>query len=237
MTTDTARTDQAALDPDAATNAATNAKADKARRVRKTIRATAIGAIAGFAGAFAFISLTDSGAIGDLDPSQLVAGMIALIYVLMAAPIGIGLLAPKAGAAFLNVEDADEMREERGQLFCSFLGMAGAGAALLVAALAGPGGMIDATTGLTLFAGLTVFTTVLSLWMTGRQDELMRAVSRETAAIAFYVVGTVGTLWALLAHLEFVAAPAPLDWLSIFWGGILLAAFIGVGRRGMLAMR
>ncbi len=43
-----------------------------------------------------------------------------------------------------------------------------------------------------------------------------------------------GGSWAMLAHLGFVAAPAPLDWLTLFAVLLFAASFIAVGRRRML---
>ena len=41
----------------------------------------------------------------------------------------------------------------------------------------------------------------------------------------------------MLAHLGYTAAPAPLDLLSLFYVLVLVASFIIIGRRGMLAPR
>jgi hypothetical protein len=51
--------------------------------------------------------------------------------------------------------------------------------------------------------------------------------------LVFVVVGG----WSMLSHLGYVAAPQPLDLLSLFYVLVLLASFIAVGRRGMLTIR
>ena len=43
--------------------------------------------------------------------------------------------------------------------------------------------------------------------------------------------------WALLAHLGFTAAPAPLDWLTMFWVTTLAGVFVAIGQRGLMTMR
>jgi hypothetical protein len=48
------------------------------------------------------------------------------------------------------------------------------------------------------------------------------------------LVLALGGGWAMLAHLGFVAAPAPLDWLTMFTILMFVAAFIAAGRRKLL---
>ena len=70
-----------------------------------------------------------------------------------------------------------------------------------------------------------------------QMDELMRGMSQECGNLSFYLVMLLGGGWAMLAHLGLATAPAPLDWLTMFLGLTLVAAFIAVGRRGMLMPR
>ena len=44
----------------------------------------------------------------------------------------------------------------------------------------------------------------------------------------------VGGGWAMLAHLGYVPAPAPLDWLTMLTLLMFAASFIALGRRKML---
>jgi hypothetical protein len=68
-------------------------------------------------------------------------------------------------------------------------------------------------------------------------DELMRAVNLEAGSLSYGLVVLFGGGWAMLAHLGYSAAPVPLDWLTMFYGLVLLASFIAVGRRGMIRIR
>jgi hypothetical protein len=65
-------------------------------------------------------------------------------------------------------------------------------------------------------------------------DELGRTLSREAGNMAFYLILLLGGGWAMLAHLGVVAAPAPLDWLTLFAVLLFVASFIAVGRRKLL---
>lgn len=215
----------------------TNEAAEKSRKLKKTMFALALGGIVGFAGSFGFMQLSDTGVVGTLGRSQEIAALVGITYLVTALAVLAGVVAPKAGATFLNVEDAEELREQKFMLGMSGTGMATAGAALLIAALAEPLGPISRTTVVVLFAALMTVSVIASLASRKHQDELMRAVGKETGAMAFYLIFFIGGGWALAAHLDYVAGPAPLDWLSMFWALGLLAAFIVVAKRGMMQMR
>jgi hypothetical protein len=48
------------------------------------------------------------------------------------------------------------------------------------------------------------------------------------------LIVAIGGGWSILAHLCFVLAPTPLDWLTMFTLIMFAASFIAVGRRGLL---
>jgi hypothetical protein len=211
--------------------------AERKRRLKKTLFALGLGGVAGFLGAFTVTKLLKMETVPDLGASVEIAVLVGGIYILTALAVAVGILSPKAGASFLNVEDAEELREQRSVLAYSAIGMGGAGAALIVVALGAPGSLVDPIVALAIYAGLAVVAVGVSLKSWRLQDELMRAVGRETGALSFYLTVATGGTWALLAHLGLVAGPQAIDWLTMFWSLLLLAAFIVVGRRGMLAMR
>jgi energy-converting hydrogenase Eha subunit E len=83
---------------------------------------------------------------------------------------------------------------------------------------------------LVLIAVLTVL--LIAAW--GLSDELGRTLSHETGNMAFYLILVLGSGWAMLAHLGFVAAPAPLDWVTLFAVLMFAASFIAAGRGKLL---
>lgn len=207
------------------------------RKLKKTIFALVLGGVGGFAGAFGFMQLANSGVLGELGASREIAALVGVVYVLIAFAVLTGVVAPKAGATFLNVEDAEELREQKFMLGMSGLGMGAAGAALILAALAAPVGPIAQSVVVTIFAALMIVAVAGSIASRKRQDELMRAISKESGSTAYYLMFFIGGGWALAAHLDYVSPPMPLDWLTMFWTVGLLAAFIVIARRGMMAMR
>ena len=206
-------------------------------KIKKTVFALLLGGVAGFAATFLFLRFADSGAVGELGTSREIASLVGLVYLVGAAAVLAGVLAPKAGANFLNVEDAEELREQKVMLGSGGIAMIAAGAALIVAALAAPVGPIAGGMALALFVALIALAVFASYVSQKRQDELMRAMGQQNGATAFYLLFFVGGGWALAAHCGFVSAPAPLDWLTMMWGLGLIAAFVTTIQRGMFMMR
>jgi cytochrome bd-type quinol oxidase subunit 2 len=111
------------------------------------------------------------------------------------------------------------------------------GIALCVLALAGSGGIVPPPVALGIALAALLAATLLSLRLLKEMDELAREMSRECASLSYYLLLLVGGGWAMLAHLGFVAGPAPLDWMTMFLGLPLLAAFIAAGRKGLIQQR
>jgi hypothetical protein len=207
------------------------------RWVRKLLIPAALGGLIGFAAATGTMHFMDSPLIGGLGKSAAVAAVIGVMYAVIGLGVGLGAASPKAGARFLNVEDADELREQQKVLTLSGVAMVLWGASLVALALAAPGGPVPQAAALVVGAGGLLVGTVLSVAVYRSCDELMRAINLEAGALSYGLVLMFGGGWAMLAHLGYAAAPAALDWLSLFYVLVLVASFIAVGRRGMLMPR
>jgi hypothetical protein len=204
---------------------------------RKFVTSGLVGALVGGASMIGLIGLYESGALGELGASGMIACVAGTVYVLIGVQVGLGVALPALGWRFLNVEDAEEIREQRGMLAYATAVMIAWGGALIAVALAGPGGILAPGMGLAAALGLIAVSVLLTALMWRHMDELMRGMSRECGNISFYLLLLVGGTWATLAHLGFAAAPAPLDWLTMFTALTLLASFVAVGMRGMLRPR
>ena len=108
------------------------------RKLRKLLISAGIGAVAGFVVAFSLFQIFDSGALGEIDTSRSSAALMGALFILCGGFVGLGLLNPQMGAKFLNVEDADELREQKTLFGYSVVGFLAFGAALIVLALAAP---------------------------------------------------------------------------------------------------
>lgn len=205
--------------------------------VRKLLIPAAIGGVVGFAASSALMRFLDSEAVGGLGESGTIAALVGMLYAVIGLSIAIGVASPRLGARFLNVEDADELREQKRVLSLSGAAMLLLGISLIALALAAPGGPLAPAAGLAIGVVGLVVGAVLSVAVVRSSDELMRAINLEAGSLGFTLVLLVVGLWAMLAHLGYTAGPAPLDLLSLFYVLVLVASFITVGRRGMLAPR
>jgi hypothetical protein len=207
------------------------------RWVKKLLIPALIGGVVGFAASMAALQFIDSSAIGGLGKSPTIAALVGVLYIVIGLGVAMGTASPKVGARFLNVEDADELREQKMVLTSSGVAMVLWGAALAALALAAPDGPLPRAAALALGAGGLVIGSVLSLPVNRLSDELMRAVNLEAGAIGFALVMVIAGGWAMLAHLGYATLFAPLDLLTLFYVLMLAASFIATGRRGMLTPR
>ena len=192
------------------------------------------GAIAGGLASFAFLNFAELGGTEGLGSSREIGGLVGVMYALPGLSVLIGALSPSAGAKFLNVEDADELREQRRMLTYSSVAMLMLGGALVLLAISGEGAFVPAEVGAVGSIGLIVVSVFLSGAMRRHTDELQRALSSDATITAFYLLLLFGGGWSILAHLDFLAGPAPLDWLTMFAAMLLIGAFWQTARRGLL---
>jgi hypothetical protein len=204
---------------------------------RKHVIGLLLGMASGLLGAMAMMWLIDSGTLGELGRSQVAAAMVGLIYCLTAAAVAFGLVSPSMGSRFLNVEDAEELLEQRRMLAFSAVSMIAMGVILFLLAVSGPGGIVEPLVAVSATVSLLCLVTVLSLAQWHLMDELLREVSSAGGNVSYYLVALIGGGWAVLAHLGYVVPPAPLDWITMFAGLALVGTFVAAGRRGMLTAR
>ena len=205
--------------------------------LRKLVIPALIGGVAGFAASFTLFRFIDTAVVDDLGTSAMVAALVGVLYIVFGLSILVGTASPALGARFLNVEDADELREQKQVLAYSGLAMLLWGAALLALALAAPAGPVPGSAALVIGGGGLLAGIGLSVMVYRACDELMLAVNLEAGAMTYGLVLAVVGSWALLAHLGLVAGPQPLDLLTAFYVLVLVASFIAIGRRGMLVIR
>jgi hypothetical protein len=172
---------------------------------------------------------------GAMGVSEAVAAVTGLVLILIAS-IGIVVTASvRAGADLVDDEmAADDMRERGRLMLCSLAWIVVCGLLLIGLSLAGPGGLLPPAVALAGALVLIAILVVLGIAAWRLSDELARTLSHETGNMTYYLIVTVGSGWAILAHLGFVAAPAPLDWVTLFTVAIFAASFIVLGRRKLL---
>ena len=209
---------------------------------RKSWQGTAIkflgllvaGMVFGYlAGSFFGDRLEGAASAGSLDTSGLVALVIALFYIVMGTLVGAGTIVPGLGARILNTYGEEELRDDRGKLLASSLSAVGFGLALSVLVLFSLD-ILSAGVATVLFFGLLLAGLGAYRPLLRRMDELDRQMSHEAVTYSYYALFAIGGSWAALAHLGLVEGPAMLDWLSLFWGLMLVSTVIAAGRKGLL---
>lgn len=203
----------------------------------RTLGGFAIGNAVAIAACLLMMWSFGTGAFGETGASEAAALAVGAVFLIISAFIAAGLVNPSFGARYLNVEDAGDLREQRPLLWRSAGGMVAWGLALVLLAAAGSSGPISPTTALAGTGVLLVIGLAFTIAAWRVMDELMRRLSTEAGNISYYLIALVGGGWATLAHLGFVAAPAPLDWLTMLTGLVLVASFIVAARRGLMAQR
>ena len=150
----------------------TTKTASQPSKTRKLVLQLVTGALTG--GLVTYGALTALGEGGfDIDNPERVVGLLTgLIFALVGAMVGLGLVAPRLGSQLLNVEDAEELREQSRPLRTGALAMLFGGLgliALAIAAAAGEPGVLSIETGVVV-AGLA-------------RHERQRRASRQGSAL------------------------------------------------------
>ncbi len=189
-----------------------------------------IGGLVGYFGA---------GLLGEdeIAADKVIVSAVGLVYLLMGLIVGFGLIVPRLGSKILNVEDADEISEQRRILTGSTISMVALGGALMLLPMAKSNGPISPTMG---FGGLLAALAILIIisirdWK--YYDELLRELSRDAGNLAFSCVGGGLLIWASAAAMEMVAAPTPLALVASIAGGFLFAIFVASARKGLIYPR
>jgi hypothetical protein len=181
-----------------------------------------------------FSGLVGAGAVSVAEWAAAVTGATLIALAVFG---GLAMASVRAGVTVIDDEvAADEMRE-RGRLFAySFIWMAACGLLLIGLGLVGALGMLSPAAALVGALVLIAILAGLGIATWGLSDELARTLSQETGNMAFYLILLIGGGWAMLAHLGFVTAPAPLGWLTMFIVAMFVASFIVLGRRKLLRL-
>lgn len=200
---------------------------------KKAAISALLGGLMGFGAMFAFFEWGGGEELEALGGDRIAVAAVGIVYFLTGLIVAFGLLAPRAGAKILNVEDADELIEMRGQLTRSVATFLLTGALLLVLSGSGEGGTIrdEVVLGAT---ALVLLVCTLLTWLTYRSfDELWRQLSNESSAAALGLLVPALLVWSVLAHLGRVEM-SPLGVIALTAALILVGTFIATGRRGML---
>ena len=66
-----------------------------------------------------------------------------------------------------------------------------------------------------------------------KMDELWREIAQAVGNLGFYLLATIGGLWAILAHFGWMPALSALDWVTMIYAVSLVASVWVVVRHGL----
>lgn len=206
-------------------------------QIKRMLVKMAAGAAVGAGATVLFFELFGKRNLDLDDPGVGLAIIGGLIFLLFGLFVGLGVAAPGAGARFLNVENADELRDQRKMLSLNALSCLLIGILLVVLAASGEGMVIGRATG-AVVAGLC-FAGVILLAIATRKlpDELMTRISQEASSLTLHIALLLFGGWAALAHLGYAEWVAPLTLLA----GLVLIELLAImwvsARKGLLTER
>ena len=154
------------------------------------------------------------------------------------AEMGFGLIAAGLGASaglLRDTPEAEDLGRERRALLLGAGALFSAGSSLILMTLAGTAAVVSPATGVWGAITLNVLAALLVAIRAKGLDELNRNVARDAGHLAFFGLSWAGGTWAILAHLQFVTAPTPLDWLTMLHGFSFVAGLVALARKGGFA--
>ena len=207
----------------------------KKNKTREIVVRMLAGAVFGATVMSLFLAFVGKPHLDLNDPATAVTVIAGVCYLLIGLSVGLGLMAPRIGARFLNVEDSEELIEERHKLKPASIVFVLSGAFLLVLALSGGETAVFSRAAALSIAILCMAGIVIAAMMGSKHtDEMTRQMGHEVASFtlqaAFLLIGG----WAALAQLGYVAWMGPLALLSSLALLQLFVTFVVIGRRGML---
>jgi len=209
----------------------------EASAVRKFLIQMAVGAVVGVL-SMAVLLYLGKPLLPLAGRVAMLAACMGALYVVLGLFVGAGAMAPGAGAHFLNVEDAEELREQRAMLGYSAVSCCLAGLFLLILSVGPVAARGSGSTLLAVAAGACLLGAIVSGKLCfDRCDELMRRICAEASVLTLNLGLVLLSGWGALAHLGLIAWITPLGLLAGVSLLYLLASFWVVGRRGMLKPR
>jgi hypothetical protein len=188
-------------------------------------------------GVWSYHALAGAVTSGAVDGSANTALILGLVLLGLAILCSLVVAAAHARAGFITDEQAADTRERSRATIYSAIWMAAMGLTLVLLCLARPAGAVSPAIALAGSVVLLGIATAAGLATRPLLDELWLTLSRESGSWAFHLLFVVGGSWTIVAHLGFVGAPSPLDWLTLLTLSVFAASLIAIARRGLLKAR
>lgn len=202
---------------------------------RKLALSTGIGAVAGAAGMIGLLWFAGPLIEGQGLGAVALAG-VGLVYLLMGAVVGFGVIAPTAGAKVLNVAGPEDLIDQARMLSGSATTCVVLGLALLLLPLAGPAGPVPAELAAVGIVFALTFAALMGYLQARQYDEMWRRLSADCGAAALALLAPALVIWATLARFGWSDPLDPLGVIALVFGLVLIAAFAAVWQRGLIIL-
>lgn len=213
------------------------AMADNGRKWKKAMLSGLAGAVFGAGTVALMMWLAGDGLLEAMGPSRVILAGVGLIYLLVTMMIGFGLAAPRAGAKLLNVDDAEELVDDRPKLLGSALYMGLAGLTLILISLAQAPGFANGpiVPGIAVAAlAILLIASILSFRWLRVYDEFDRQLGIEGGSWAFLIACAILLPWGMLDALGWAVPLSSIDVISVLAASLIGGSFAAVGARGMM---
>lgn len=207
------------------------------KKMRVLVLRMFCGALVGAAVTGSFLVFVGDPLLNLKDPGVMLAIVAGLSYFAIGLMVWVGMMAPRSvGVRMLNVEDAEELREETPKLKSGVVVLVLTGLFLLSLAM---GGTTILSRELALgIAAACLAGIVAGGWLAAKKyDEMTKRLGEDVASGTLQAGLLFFGGWAALAQLDYVAWVGPLAFVSAFALLQLLASFVVIAKRGMLMPR
>jgi hypothetical protein len=204
----------------------------KSAKAKKMAIQMIVGAVFG---AGSMIMLSKMVPMRSLAADEFILFSVGAIWAIIGVFILFGTASPKVGAKLLNVEDEEDLREQRRILIGSAIIFLTWGSSHMILAVSGSMAFFSAWAGIgamliSLFACVLIYFRDRHLY-----DEMMWKLTLHAGYLCFTGLWVVLSVWCAMTISGLVAAPTPEIILALFSGGYLLTTVISAGRAGLLA--
>ena len=197
------------------------------------------GGVVGAAFTAAVLYFWDGLGLDAAQPVQVIALVAGMIYAVMGLMVGVLAAVPSAGARILNVDDAEELRDQQPVLIISAATCVVIGLFFLILAAvpaSGDSGLVDRDVALPVAAVSLLAVIVMTRMTTRMVDELTQKISMESSAVAMQATMILFGGWAALAHLGYAEWVDPLAFIAILALLQLVVVFWVAVRRGIVVV-
>lgn len=174
----------------------------------------------------------------DLAADAFIFMAISVIYFVIGLLVFIGIILPrKIGAVMLNVQDEEEIEDEKQNLWISSVILMAIGASQILLLMSLNNDFITPVIGFAAMTATYIISLIISFKQWDHYDELVKKVTFDSSYLCLSIISTILWFWCSAAWLNWVTGPTALSLLSMISGIYLLSMLIVATRLGLTETR